>query len=630
MKKKVICILALLLFSAPLQVQSSNWQVLGLTNLGGSLGWVIEVDQGSATGADETSLAQELKLNGQGYIFHPYLVDVSGSVQLASKTGSTNTFALDAGSLRVQLLKKKPFSLMVEGGEKQVQFDPLYARSYRLNQSYYEAILYCNSPSWPGRLRYYQSWAETIDAPRLFNTQEEQLAWETRHQFNRDIMGEVKYEGRNLTELETNLGQRRQDLRAAVSANFLYELIQVDGSYYWSNRTGSYFGETQQLTAKTTVKHSPNFVSRINGEQRWVQYHNGVTQEQVQGQGKTTWQLRPDLGVFVRGDVSQVQANQAIETQTLGAGWGVKAEKKLGETLITGGYELSGQKKEASGGLRLQTQEELVVTTGVTVLLSENPVDLSSIQVFISETGQACTAQDYRILVIGDQAYLLWLGPTSESGLAVVVEYVYFRATEAQNWSNLWALGLRRSFSPGWQVGGRAEYLTKTGEEPLNKLKLSGDISFTQGGFSSNLYYQGDEDDQHLTSRLSWQHDNFQATWQHQRLKGSEQVQITEERVGYAFSPWAKGRGQLGLLLLTTKGESKPEEQLFQTHLQFTQAFSNYFSGQIQAGYRVYPLQVLKEGLFVRYSLDYRRGQFSLGFKGDNDQRYRLGVTRYF
>lgn len=629
MKRWVICILALLIFGPTLYVRGSTWQVLGLTNLGGSLGWVVEVDRESA-GADQTSLAQELKLNGQGYIFHPYLVDVGGSVQLANKTGPTNTFALDAGSLQVQFLKKKPFSLMFEGGKKQVQFDPLYAQSYRLNQSYYEMRLYHNSPSWPGQLRYYQSWAETIDAPRPSNTQEEQLAWETRHQFTRDIKGEVKYENRNLVDLERNLNQKRQDLRAAVSANFLYELIQVGSNYYWSNRTGSYSGETQQLTVKTTVKHSSNSVSQINGEQRLVQYHSGIAQEKVQAEAKTTWQLQPDFGVFVRGDASQVQNNQGIETQTVGAGWGVKAERKLGETLFTGGYELSGQKKEANGGLRLQTREELVVTTGEMVSLNESPVDLSSIQVFVSETGEVCNAQDYQALVVGNQVYLLWLGPTPDDGLEVVVEYVYLRATEVQSWSNLWVLGARRSFSPAWQVGGRTEYRTETGEDTFNKLKLSGDISFIQGGFSSTIYYQGDESDQNLTSRLGWQKNNFQAMWQYQRLRGDEEVQITEERVSYAFSPWAKGQGQLGLLLLTIKNEDNSEEQLFQTHLHFTQAFSNYLFGQVQAGYRIHPLQALKESFFVRYSLDYRRGQFNLGFKGDNDQKYRLGVTRYF
>lgn len=621
----------------------STWRLIGLTQLSGSLGWVVELDKSSTDPEYESSVLQELKLSPQGYIYHPYLADISGNLQLTQKSGSGSEFDLIAGSLKAAIFKKKPLVGLIDLGKKNIEYEPVFYPPYTVAQRYYQLTLLHNVSSLPGRINYRKSWNEALDAPNPYSTKEETVRFEASREFTRDIKGHLEYQANQVDEFLSGRSEQRQELRITNSAQFLYDLIRLDTTYYTSRQDGNYSLESELLTAKGTVQHSANISSNYRFRLENQDYaHSTWPQQELSAGAGAKWQITPDVRLYVDADGTRSE-EQGIYKE-LNRRWGVEVEKPLGQTTLLAGYEFLTQNRESSGGT-FHFRESLTLRPGAMVPLSQRGILPGTIRVYQAESPYLeYQVGDYQIQIISPEIiYMKWLLPDE---VRAVVEYDFTREPELQDtWSNIVSLGVRRSFTNGLFVSGATQYvsrLTSCGqseERPLKELRLAGELSFTKGPFKSSLTAINSTTEDRYAVRLGWKSRGWAADLEHRQISNDFVYKTTEGRLAYNFPLWSRGYGQWGTAYTLAQNELDQRTQYFSTHLQVKQDFTQHLSGTIRAGYRSSSIRAMLDTFNLKYGLDYRRGQLSLDFGGQYDrnlrtdfsiQKYRLGLTRYF
>ncbi|MBO8125683.1 MAG: hypothetical protein H0Z38_00415 [Firmicutes bacterium] len=647
MKRLIVIALIWMLLSSGLSVHALEWRFLGLTWVGGSLNWVIEVEKSSETSEPKTSFLQELEVFTRGYVYHPYLLDFTGQFNLSKRNGSVNEFKMDGGTVAMNILRTKPYFGRLSLGKKELEVNPRYYEPYNIAQKYLEAGVFHNTSHFPGFLKYCRTWNNGLDSANLYNTEEESVSYEVRNQFTRDMEGRLVYEDYQVIDLNANRIQRNQDLKITASSNFVYELIHVDTSLYKSRRSGSFNSESQRITAKGSIHHDVNLTTHFNTSYANTDYHNSINQSETQGNVKTTWKVTPSVEVFV--GASAIRVEEAGTLETLQGDWGLRGQKEYGDSTVFGRYEFFAQEMNASGERRFHFSEELTFKGTELVSLTEHGVLVDTIEATDSKTGERYVpGEDYACICVGDEIYLVRLATGDmPDPTTAVVSYIFLREHEAESLQgNVAAIGIKSPITKDLNFRGEFELTSQLVKRTLHinegfkqTLRVSAGLDYEKDGFYGDLLYSGTAQENKLATKLGWQRCPWQATWEQQYFQGEEFVQISERQLTYELRTWGRSRGQLTLTSTVTKREGEPREDLFQAYLQLDQHFNNYIQGKVRAGYRWSSLKTLLNDFFLRYGLDYRQGQLNLEFKGEYDynfaqdaseQKYRLGINRLF
>lgn len=423
------CALTLAVASTSGSLSTAGQEVrpFALTGLGGHLElrvlreWERRDREGEdlSWASDETEYREGLRLDFEGYVYHPRLLEFSvGSLtellqEESAITGGSSVRTSDAllsGDFGLDFLKEHPYGIRLYGARQEVDVDRFFAEDYSVTSDTLGALFRFQRGPLPLSAHYARHITKGTDEGRATNEVRDDFDLRGHYRIGTQSQGDLQYNWERVREntLDRQFTLHQLHLTNTVVAGSR-EQFQLLSSLQASDRGG--VADATRFTAREnlTWRHAENLSTRY----RLAYADNRIEEQQVE-----TWdmgvslshRLFESLGTNLDVD-TQLQEDTSGELSDYRVRLSETYSKRVGRKGTLGiGLRLSYQvlDRDPSSDTAFQYDEAHVAEPGIPIQLAGRNIITESVRVTDEyNIRQYSRLLDYSLLVRGDVVDLI-------------------------------------------------------------------------------------------------------------------------------------------------------------------------------------------------------------------------------